>query len=235
MRQAQRPTRGHTLLSWQERRTTRSANLPRLIGRHALSVALRGSRSASVLKASFVAARHGFALLTQALPQRPAKTRAPRLTHRYGLAGSAKRDDDELRRVPQPPAVAAPAPPHRLLQFDQTPPDLPPAHGGAPSSTTTLPPAIRLYRCAPGIVAHPRLPRGSTNGTWAESNPHKRLIRRVRIPRVAARDIRDTPWPRPRGGGGAPARGCQNNHAPQARFRPSLAPPGAQATAPHPR
>ncbi len=45
---------------------TESANLPRLIGRHALSVALRGSRSASVLKASFVAARHDFALLSQA-------------------------------------------------------------------------------------------------------------------------------------------------------------------------
>src|ERR1700761_7382258 len=44
---------------------TKSANLPRLIGRHALSVALRGSRSASVLKASFVATRHDVALLSQ--------------------------------------------------------------------------------------------------------------------------------------------------------------------------
>jgi hypothetical protein len=87
-------------------------------------VALRDSRSASVLKASFVAARHGFALLTQALPHRPAKTRAPRLSHRYDPAGSAKRDDDEIRRVPQPPAVAAPAPPHRLLQREQPAPDL---------------------------------------------------------------------------------------------------------------
>jgi hypothetical protein len=44
---------------------TKSANLPRLIGRHALSVALRDSRSASVLKASFVATRHDVALLSQ--------------------------------------------------------------------------------------------------------------------------------------------------------------------------
>ena len=56
------------------RRTTESAVFPPLIGRHALSVVLRGSRSASVLKAFLVAARHGFALLTQTRLQPPDKT-----------------------------------------------------------------------------------------------------------------------------------------------------------------
>ncbi len=105
---------------------TKSANLPRLIGRHALSVALRGSRSASVLKASFVATRHDVALLSQAplhtlrqdRPRRmlqPGGRRPPQLPDplRPRLAGCAAiscvaiRDDCETRSAP-PGSTAGP-------------------------------------------------------------------------------------------------------------------------------
>ena len=72
MRQAQRPSRGRRLFSWQERRATKSASLPRLVGRHALSVALRGSRFCLRVR-NFLCRRP--ARLCPAYPGAPARPR----------------------------------------------------------------------------------------------------------------------------------------------------------------
>ncbi len=135
--------------------------------------------------------------------------------------------DHQRPRLRRPHTACVSSIKPRLIFHQPTAGHLPPPQPSRRQSASTGVPR--------GLSLTPRPPRGNTNGARPESNPHKRLTRRIKIPCVAARDIRDTPWPRPRGAGDAPAEGARTttHRKPASRLpSPRPAPP---ATAPHPR